>query len=73
MTGFCGKYLPQYRAAVPSERKFSRCAHQPLHETDQPLLVHGVLINHETDAALAADGRDHIDPLLPDILLLFRG
>ena len=156
MTGFCGKYLLRYRAAVPSERKFSkrdsnihqgcipvrreagrtppsspcsspprpqqasrdapsdyyfrterpevicamfcgcrclqrrakrlesnllfpsftlgnniqnqehvllRCAHQPLHETDQPLLVHGVLINHEPDAALAADGRDHIDPL----------
>ena len=28
-----------------------------------PLLVHGVLIDHKTNLALAADRRDHIDPL----------
>ena len=40
-----------------------RSADQTLHEADQPLLVHGVRIEHKTNLALAADCRDHIDPL----------
>ena len=40
-----------------------RSADQTLHEADQPLLVHGVRIDHKTNLALAADRRDHIDPL----------
>ena len=36
---------------------------QALHKLDQPLLVHGVLIDHKPDLALTADRRDHIDPL----------
>lgn len=36
---------------------------QALHKSDQPLLVHGVLIDHKTDLALTADRRNHIDPL----------
>ena len=40
-----------------------RGADQALHKSDQPLLVHGVLIDHKTDLALTADRRNHIDPL----------
>ena len=40
-----------------------RGANQTFHEADQPLLVHGVLIEHKTNLALAADCGDHIDPL----------
>lgn len=40
-----------------------RTADQTLHETDHPLLVHGILVDHKADIALVADGRDHIDPL----------
>ena len=40
-----------------------RRTNQPLHKLDQSLLVHGILINHKAHLALAADGRDHIDPL----------
>lgn len=40
-----------------------RSADQTLHEADQPLLVHGFRIEHKTNLALAADCRDHIDPL----------
>lgn len=40
-----------------------RAADQTLQEADQPLLVHGVLINHEADFPLTVEGRDHIDPL----------
>ena len=36
---------------------------QTLHEADEPLLVHGVLIDHKMDIALTADRRDHIDSL----------
>lgn len=39
-----------------------RRADQTLHKLDQPPLVHGVLIDHETHMALAADCRKHIDP-----------
>ena len=31
--------------------------------TDQPLLVHDILIDHKASLPLAADSRDHIDPL----------
>ena len=40
-----------------------RGADQTFHESDQPLLVHGVLIDHKTNLALTADRRSHIDPL----------
>ena len=40
-----------------------RSTDQALHESDQPLLVHGVLIDHKMDLALTADRRNHIDPL----------
>ena len=40
-----------------------RVADQTLQEADQALLVHGVLINHETNFPLTADRRDHIDAL----------
>ena len=40
-----------------------RAADQTLQEADQPLLIHGVLINHKTDFPLTAKGGDHIDPL----------
>lgn len=39
-----------------------RRADQALHKLDQPPLIHGVLIDHETHIALAADCRKHIDP-----------
>ena len=45
------------------ENFLSRGADQALHKADQPLLVHGVLIEHKTDLALTADCRNHIDPL----------
>ena len=41
-----------------------RVADQTLQETEQALLVHGVLINHETDFPVTADCGDHIDALL---------
>ena len=40
-----------------------RVADQTLQEADQALLVHGVLINHETDFPLTVDRRNHIDAL----------
>ena len=40
-----------------------RTAHQTLHEANQPLLVHGVLIDHKADFPLTADCGDRIDPL----------
>ena len=40
-----------------------RTADKTLHEADQSLLVHGVLVDHKTDFPLLADRRDHIDPL----------
>ena len=36
---------------------------QALHKPDQPLWVHGVLIDHKPDFALTADCGEHIDPL----------
>ncbi len=36
---------------------------QALHKLDQPLLVHGVLIDHKLDFALTVDCGEHIDPL----------
>ena len=40
-----------------------RGADQTFHESDQPLLVHGVLIDHKLDFALTVDCGEHIDPL----------
>ena len=40
-----------------------RGADQTFHESDQPLWVHGVLIDHKPDFALTADCGEHIDPL----------
>ena len=40
-----------------------RGAHQSLHEPNQPLLVHRILIEHKANMTLAVDRRDHIDPL----------
>ena len=40
-----------------------RAADQTLHESDQTLLVHGVLIHHEPYFPLTAEGGDHIDSL----------
>ena len=39
-----------------------RSTNQTIHKTNQPLLVHGVLIDHKANLALTADCRNHIDP-----------
>ena len=40
-----------------------RGADQTIHKLDESVLVHRFLIKHKTNIALAADCRDHIDPL----------
>ena len=40
-----------------------RAVDQTLHEADQTLLIHGILIDHKTNLPLTADRRNHIDPL----------
>lgn len=47
----------QYQEHLPLRR-----ADKALHKLDQPPLIHGVLIDHETHIALVADCRKHIDP-----------
>ena len=36
---------------------------QPVHKLDQPLLIHGILIQHKTNVPLPAQGGKHIQPL----------
>ena len=58
------KLAMMYLQVVQNQEYFLfRGADQALHKSDQPLLVHGVLIDHKTDLALTADRRNHIDPL----------
>ena len=40
-----------------------RCGNQAPHKLDQPPLIHVLLVHHKADIALAADCRNHIDPL----------
>ena len=60
----CSKLTMMDLQIVQNQEHFPlRSADQTLHEADQPLLVHSVLIDHKTNLALAADCGDHIDPL----------
>ncbi len=59
----CNKLAMMDLQVVQDQEHFLlRGTDQTLHEADQPLLVHGVLINHKTNLALAAERRNHIDP-----------
>lgn len=60
----CGKFAMVNLQIIQNQEHFLlRGTDQTLHEANEPLLVHGVLIDHKTDIALAADRRDHIDSL----------
>ncbi len=60
----CGKLAMMNFQIVQDQEHFSLwITDQTRHEADQTLLVHAVRIEHKTNLALAADCRNHIDPL----------
>ena len=60
-----GHQVPMMHFQIIQNQEYllSGCADQSLQKLDEPLLIHRPLIDHEPNAALFADGREHVHPL----------
>ena len=62
----CRDLFPMMDFQIVQDQKnfVLRCTNQAAHKSDQPLLVHGFLIQHKAYLSLTGQSGDHIEPFL---------